>query len=306
MELSLIICTRNRASQLAESLRSLTRLQYSPPWEVVIVDNGSKDETQDVIKNFSGSLLLKTVVEPQAGLGRARNRGWTTAQGDIVAFTDDDCYPAQDFLSSVVRCFEEDRRLGFIGGRILLHDPDDYPITIQEKACRQVISPGEFLRAGLIQGANFACRRRALESVGGFDQRFGAGALFACEDIDLMARMLARGWPGAYEPRLLVYHHHRRKTQQEAFRLIRQYDRARGACYCKCILNPELRKVYLENWYKAMRRQPRGATARELAAAADFLVRAVAEKLFPIRSNRGLTDGGLLPLKSPASSRGLR
>jgi glycosyltransferase involved in cell wall biosynthesis len=276
MQLSLVICTRDRASQLADTLRSLTKLQYPALWELVIVDNGSKDETQDVIKNFSKTLLLKTVIEPQAGLGRARNRGWTIAQGEIVAFTDDDCYPARDFLSSVVRSFEEERLLGFIGGRILLHDPGDYPITIQEKASRQVILPGEFLPADLIQGANFAFRRTALESVGGFDQRFGSGTPFPCEDADVMARMLARGWPGAYDPRLLVYHHHRRRTKKEAFQLMRQYDRGRGACYLKCMLNPELRMIYLRRWCGAMRRQSVGTTARELAAGGEFLLRAAA------------------------------
>src|SRR5260370_15001358 len=155
MQLSLVICTRNRASQLAESLRSLTRLKYPVPWELVIVDNGSKDETQDVIKNYRESLLLKTVIEPQAGASRARNGGWELSQGDIVAFTDDDCYPADDFLYSVIRCFEENPRLGFIGGRILLHDPEDYPITIQEKAYREEICPEDFLPAGLIHGANW-------------------------------------------------------------------------------------------------------------------------------------------------------
>jgi glycosyltransferase involved in cell wall biosynthesis len=130
MQLSLVICTRNRAPQLAESLQSLTRLQCQLPWELVVVDNGSTDETRGVIKNHGKDLLLKTVIEPQAGLGRARNQGWSVAQGDIVVFTDDDCYPADDFLSSVVRCFEEDPSLGFIGGRILLYDPEDYRITI--------------------------------------------------------------------------------------------------------------------------------------------------------------------------------
>ena len=284
MQLSLVICTRNRAPQLAESLRSLTRLRYSGPWELVIVDNGSKDETRDVIQNYRASLFLKTVVEPRAGLGRARNRGWANSQGAIVAFTDDDCYPAHDYLSSVVGCFEEDSRLGFIGGRILLHDPEDYRVTIQEKACRQDLCPGEFLPTGLIQGANFACRRRALESVGGFDERFGAGALFPCEEVDVMARMLARGWSGAYEPGPLVYHHHRRRTKKEAFRLMGQYDRGRGAYYSKCILNPELRTVYLRNWGWAMMRQSVGTTARELAAGAEFLVRAAAAQLYPVRS----------------------
>src|ERR1700751_920633 len=194
MKLSLVICTRNRASQLAESLRRLTRLQYPVPWELVIVDNGSKDETQDVIKNYRESLRLRTVIEPQAGLGRARNRGWSVSQGDIVAFTDDDCYSASDFLASIVRCFEEDPLLGFIGGGVLLYDPADYPITIQEKSCRQDLCPGEFLPTGLIHGANLACRRTALESVNGFDERFGAGALFSCgEDVEVLARMLAGG-----------------------------------------------------------------------------------------------------------------
>jgi glycosyltransferase involved in cell wall biosynthesis len=284
MQLSLVICTRNRAAQLAESLRSLTRLQYLVPWELVIVDNGSKDETQDVIKSYRESLPLKTIIEPQAGLGRAHNRGWAMSQGHIVAFTDDDCYPADDFLYSVVRCFEENPRLGFIGGRILLHDPEDYRITIQEKASRQDLCPGDFLPAGLIHGANFACRRTALESVNGFDERFGPGALFVCEEVDIMARMLAQGWPGAYDPRPLVYHHHRRKTEAEALRLHRQYDRGRGAYYSKCILNPKLRTAYLWNWCKAIRRQRWGRTARELAAAAEFLVRSATAQLYPASS----------------------
>lgn len=292
MQLSLVICTRNRAPQLAESLQSLTKMQYSTPWELVIVDNGSNDETQDVISNYRGSLPLKTLVEPRAGLGRARNRGWAVSQGDIVAFTDDDCYPAHDFLSSVVRCFEENPRLGFIGGRILLHDPEDYRVTIQERACRQGVCPKDFLPTGLIQGANFACRRAALASVGGFDERFGAGALFPCEEVDVMARMLARGWSGAYDPRPLVYHHHRRRTKKDAYQLMGQYDRGRGAYYSKCLLNPELRSIYMRNWCWAATRQSPGTTARELAAGAEFLFRAVAAKLYAIVSRPSLQKSG--------------
>jgi hypothetical protein len=112
--------------------------------------------------------------------------------------------------------------------------------------------------------------------------------------------MLANGWWGAYEPRPLVYHHHRRRTE-EALRLMRQYDRGRGAFYCKCILNSKLRVLYLRNWHKEMCRQPRRKTARELAAAAEFLVRAATAQLFPIRSRAILTDGGP-PLPKSASS----
>jgi len=276
MQLSIVICTRNRASQLSESLQSFTRLQYPAHWELVIVDNGSKDETQDVIRNYGESLPLRSFIEPQAGASRARNRGWKMSKGDIVAFTDDDCYPADNFLYSVIRCFKENPRLGFIGGRILLHDPQDYPITIQERAYREDLYPGDFLPAGLIHGANWACRRTALESVGGFDERFGPGALFVCEDVDIMARMLGRGWHGAYDPGPLVYHHHRRRTQLEVLQLLRQYARGRGAYYSKCILNPKVRMAYLRNWCEEMRRQSWKISARELASGAEFLVRSAA------------------------------
>jgi glycosyltransferase involved in cell wall biosynthesis len=281
MQLSVVICTRNRAAQLAESLRSLTSLQCPVPWELIIVDNGSIDETQDVLKSYAGN-LLKTVVEPQAGLARARNTGWRTSQGDIVAFTDDDCYPAGDFLFSIIRCFAEEPRLGFLGGRILLYDPQDYRITIQERSDRCDLRPGDFLRNGLIHGANFAFRRSALESVNGFDERFGAGALFSsAEDSDILARMLARGWKGAYDPRPVVYHHHRRRTELEALQLMEQYERGRGAYYLKCILDldPKLRALYLLRWCRAMLRQPWGTTARELAAATEFLILSVKTQL---------------------------
>jgi GT2 family glycosyltransferase len=276
MQLSIVICTRNRASQLSQSLQSFTTVQYPAHWELVIVDNGSKDETQDVIRNYRESLPLRSVIEPQAGASRARNRGWKMSQGDIVAFTDDDCYPADDFLYSVIRCFEENPRLGFTGGRILLHDPDDYPITIQERAYREDLYPGDFLPPGLIHGANWVCRRTALESVDGFDERLGPGALFVCEDVDIMARMLDQGWHGAYDPRPLVYHHHRRRTQLEVLQLLRQYARGRGAYYSKCILNPKVRMVYVRKWCEEMRRQSWKISARELASGAEFLVRSAA------------------------------
>ena len=281
MNLSLVICTRNRASQLDQSLKSLLRLRSGRSWQLVVVDNGSTDDTQLVLERFRTHFTheFTLVVEPRPGLGTARNRGWTNARGEIVAFTDDDCYPDEHFLMSVESCFNEDSRLGFAGGRVLLHDPTDYTITIQTESCRQEILPGQFIPAGLIQGANFACRRAALADVSGFDERFGAGTLFPCEDVDILARMSVRGWPGVYDPRLLVYHHHRRKSEEEVLRLKKQYDRGRGAYYAKCMLNPALRMTYLKNWYWLVRRQSPWRTARELIASAEFLGCAGAARL---------------------------
>ena len=99
-------------------------------------------------------------------------------------------------LDRIVGCFEE-ASLGFVGGRVLLFDPTDFPITIQELDHRVEIEPCAFVPAGLIHGANFAFRREVLEAIGGFDPGFGAGTPgFACEDVDAVARAAAAGWWG--------------------------------------------------------------------------------------------------------------
>jgi glycosyltransferase involved in cell wall biosynthesis len=273
MKISLIICTRNRASQLANCLKSLLLIECQEPWELVIVDNGSTDNTSNVIEQFRTSFTgqLAVVMENLPGLARARNRGWRAAKGELIAFTDDDCYPDPKFLQSCIECFAEDAKLGFIGGRILLHDPTDYRITIQESEEKQKIPVRSFINPGLIQGANFACRREALESVNGFDELLGAGTKFPCEDVDILARMSGSGWLGEYDPRPLVYHHHQRKTAAEAAQLMSQYDQGRGAYYVKCLANSALRRVYIKNLYWKLRSQSLGVTYREFSSAIEYL-----------------------------------
>lgn len=277
MKISLIICTRNRDSQLDACLKSLTKLKTPFYWEPIIVDNASTDGTQSIIKYYKETSLpnLINVIEPKKGLSRARNCGWKIASAPIVTFTDDDCYPDPDFLINTLLCFEEESRLGFIGGRVLLHDPTDYPITIQERSTRLLISPKDFIPAGLIHGANFSFRREVLEQANGFDPLLGAGTKFTGEDVDIQARISAMGWYGAYDPRPMVYHHHQRKTQAEADQLMKQYDRGRGAYYVKCLLNPTLRKTYAKHWYWSMRRQPLKKSYHELIAGMEYLVQTI-------------------------------
>ncbi|HYM82384.1 MAG TPA: glycosyltransferase family A protein [Candidatus Limnocylindria bacterium] len=278
MKLSLVICTRNRAPQLNDALQSLLKLDEPKDWELVIVDNGSTDDTAGVIERFRSRFPhdLIAIFEPDPGLAIARNRGWLCAGGDVIAFSDDDCYPAEDLLANIGRCFEEDPRLGFVGGRILLHDPTDYPVTLQRGEHREDISRGQFIPTGTIQGANLACRRAALESVGGFDERLGVRWSFPSEDIDVVARMSAQGWRGAFDPRLRVYHHHRRKSSKEAVPILKRYDRGRGAYYAKCLANPLLRRVCLGYWLGSVGDQSWRRTVRELAGCMEYGARAVA------------------------------
>ena len=274
VQLSLVISTRNRAAQLRRCLNSLLLLDSARPWEIVIVDNGSSDDTAEVIEEFRGRspCPLIAVFVPQPGLGRARNHGWRAASGEVVAFTDDDCYPDAHFVSAVAAAFAAQPGLGFLGGRIRLYDPTDYPITVQENPQGIDLPPRRFIPAGLIQGANFALRRSALEAIGGFDPLFGAGALFPCEDVDVIARASAAGWRGAYDPTPVVYHHHGRKTREEAGRLMRQYDHGRGAYYAKCLLNRVLRRSTLKHWCRQVPYQSPACTWRELRAACQYLL----------------------------------
>lgn len=166
----------------------------------------------------------------------------------------------------------------------MLYDPTDYNFTTIEKAEREDIKPNSFVPAGMITGANFSFRRSALEAVGGFDDDFGSGTNFSCEDVDILARMSAKGWAGAYDPAPVVYHHHGRKTKTEIDRLILQYDYGRGAYYAKCLLSPPLQLRYARVWFWHMRHQPVKTTAREVAAAMGYcrykLTSKLEEKVF--------------------------
>ena len=241
VSVSIAICTRNRANQLRACLDAISRIASSVPWELVVVDNGSSDDTRAVLERFARTAPFPVTVvhEPVAGLGRARNAGWSAATGEFIAFTDDDCYVEPDHPDRVRDLFLQPE-VGFGGGRITLHDPADYPITIQLLADRVVVPPRAIVRAGLIKGANMAFRRTVLGQIGGFDPSFGAGTKFCAEDMDALTRASFAGWHGLYDPNLSVAHHHRRKAA-DVQKLRRIYSIGRGAFYMKLMLRRDSR-----------------------------------------------------------------
>ena len=131
---SIIICTRNRAKSLGGTIKSLTQIKSGYEWEAILVDNASTDNTTQVFKeNWDCGGRFRYLRVDQVGLGAARDAAWRQARGRIISFTDDDCYLAPDYVDRVVEAFTAHPEVGCVGGRILLYDPQDARVTIDER-----------------------------------------------------------------------------------------------------------------------------------------------------------------------------
>jgi glycosyltransferase involved in cell wall biosynthesis len=278
--IALIVCTRNRATAtLPACLEAAAAIDFDPSrWELVVVDNGSTDGTAVAVRAFAVSARMKVtfVQEPRIGQGVARNSGVLATSAPLIVFTDDDCYVAPDYLTQIVDAFGR-ADYGYIGGRVLLHDPTDARTTIREAPWAEEFAPLRCLEPGVIHGANMAFRRDVWQAVGGFDPLLGPGQIGAGDDIDFLTRASALGWKGAYLPGPTVRHHHGRKPGPEVRRLVTIYARGRGAYYVKCCLNRSIRGRSLWQWSWHLGGHVRHGRLRslwlELYGAVDYLFR---------------------------------
>ena len=273
---SLIVCTKDRAARLRPFFDNLGRIATRHPWELVIVDNGSRDGTAAILEAAARTapFPLIAVHEPQPGLGRARNTGIRQARGRLLAFTDDDCYPRRDYIDRVVDVFDL-HDVGWFGGTIELYDAADAKLTVSLVDRDLLLPSGRYLWPGLIQGANMAFRAEVLVQIGGFDPELGPGTGFVADDIDAVARASAAGWRGGFFTAPLVYHHHGRKNR-EAGALMKVYDWGRGAYYAKLLAGAATRRCFgvrvaVELCRSAIRR-PRKLW-REIGGAWAYLTR---------------------------------
>ena len=197
--ISVIVCTRNGNARIGRCLRALDGL-LDQRHEVVVVDDGSSDGTAEFVANaFPHVRLLR--IEP-GGLSAARNAGAAAANGDIYAFTDDDCEPDAEWLDRLRRAFA-DGRFAAVGGPNLPPRPRSWREAV---VCAAPGAPSHVMldddEAEHLPGCNLAVTRAAFEAIGGFDPVFHT----AGDDVDFCWRLRDAGLRLGFAAGAFVWH----------------------------------------------------------------------------------------------------
>lgn len=242
VDISLIISSRNRAYGLTNCLDAVSGAARQANYlrlELVFVDNGSTDNTSDIVREWAKNAPLSTnlVHEATPGLAVARNSGMKAAKGRILAFTDDDCEIFPDYFSVIAALFASDKEPVMRGGRIELGDARDLPVTIKTEL-EPALLTSDLHAGGFIHGANMAFPRTLMEKVGLFDARFGAGSPFRSgEDTDYVHRAFNAGIRVEYLPDFAVKHFHGRRELGDVKKLQSGYAFGNGALYAKYLFD---------------------------------------------------------------------
>ncbi|RSD21319.1 glycosyltransferase family 2 protein [Amycolatopsis eburnea] len=208
---TVVIATRDRAAELARTLRQLSTLDPVPP--VVVLDNASADGTAEVAGGYANVRVIRL---PRNLGAAARTLGVVVAETPYVAFSDDDSWWAPDALSEAERIFDEHPRTGLLAARTLVGPEDrDDPVTPEME--RSPLGHPDGAPGPLVLGF-LACsaivRRRAYLQAGGFSPLLHFGA----EEQLLAYDLAAHGWEVCYVGRLRAHHHPSRSRPPSAWR----------------------------------------------------------------------------------------
>jgi O-antigen biosynthesis protein len=220
------VCTRDRPMDLPLCLDALLRLDY-PCLDLLVIDNApSSDATEKIIRTSYPQ--MRYVCEQRPGLDWARNRAIAEAQGDIIAFTDDDVVVDQAWVSALARIFAASPEVMAVTGlvvpyeleteaQILFETYGGFGRGFERKWYR--MDPGSGKRVATLYGgagqfgtgANMAYRRSLFDQIGYFDPALDVGTVTnGGGDLEMFFRVLKEGHSLVYEPRAIVRHRHRR------------------------------------------------------------------------------------------------
>jgi glycosyltransferase involved in cell wall biosynthesis len=199
---SVVVCTYNGSATLRECLEGVLTLHY-PDYEVIVVSDGSTDGSAELAREHDGVRVIET---PNRGLSAARNTGLEAADGEIVAYLDDDAVPDPDWLKHMAATFANGP-FAAVGGPNVLPPGSG---AVAQCVANAPGGPTHVLvsdrEAEHIPGCNMAIRRDALREIGGFDPQFRV----AGDDVDVCWRLLDSGQRIAFSPGAVVLHHRRR------------------------------------------------------------------------------------------------
>lgn len=211
--ISVVICTHNRAHLLTDVLRTVCEQTLDRTlYEVIVVDNNSKDNTRAVAEEFCRNYPhMRYHFETRQGLSHARNRGWQVAQGKYVAYIDDDCLVPEQWLV-IAKEIADQALPAVFGGPFFAfyHTPkpswykDDYG-SYELGSEAKILTQGFF-----VFGGNMFWRRALLQDLGGFHTDYGMSGTKLSYGEEILPQLFIRAtMPDQviyYDPRLYVYH----------------------------------------------------------------------------------------------------
>ena len=232
--ISVIVPSFNRKSEIQELLNSLSEQQLPcDQFEVLIVDDGSTDDTETWVTEFieSTDMPVRFIRQDHQGPGAARNFGMEKARGDIFVFIDSDCTAPPNWLSVIKKAFDDDPELRAFGGR------DDARADFPPLLLAINYSMTSFLTTGGMRGGkkkrlakfyprsfNMGLHRQLYDKIGGF------GSLRHGQDIEFSNRIIKSGDKVAYLRDSVVYHK-RRTSLRKFFRQVFNWGVARINLY---------------------------------------------------------------------------
>jgi glycosyltransferase involved in cell wall biosynthesis len=217
MNVSIIFSSYNGALTLPLMLEALCAMN-SPSgveWEIIAVNNNSKDRTQEILLSYTDRLPLKVLFEAKQGKNVALNSAVAIAKGDLLIFTDDDVLPATDWLQGYCTLMEQYPDVDLFGGKIEPHwiqMPnksllDEIPLGIAYAITPDDLRDGEVL-PGKIWGPNMAVRKRVFRAGLDFNENIGPtmGSYIMGSETDFLERAVAKGYRTYFYSRLIVKH----------------------------------------------------------------------------------------------------
>jgi len=238
MRVSVVVPAHESASTLGRTLSALTAQELTEPYEVIVVDDGSTDAGAEIAERAGP--LVRLIRQSRSGAAEARNRGTREARGDVVAFTDADCFPTPRWLAAGLRALQ---RADLVQGAV--RPPPDVRLAPFDRTLMVV---GE---SGLYESANLFVSRDLFERVGGFRAPVAARADRPLgEDVAFGWRARRSGARTAYAPEAVVHHavFPRRRREYVAER------RRLGHFAAIAAEVPELRKSFMfGRWFLSRR-----------------------------------------------------